>query len=156
MCCQVGWSGGDVGDCWVGESDSKWTCDDCFVILQFRTTQLGTRSVTYFTLRSRASLNVVITGLALSVEEDELKMLIPCVCDARLLERNETEKTLSFDVVFTRQSQGYVSYPMRAFVRIHYGVLGAKLMVMLQQCVGGIFLDERSVQEDMRVCVVYV
>lgn len=54
-----------------------------------------------FALRSRASLKGAISGIALSVEEDQLKWKIPGVCDDRHLvrsrpggERNETEDTV--------------------------------------------------------------
>ena len=66
-------------------------------------------------LQSRASFKGVIKGVALSVEENQLKLKLPGVCDFRRLvrsrsvgERGEMEKTLSvllsFDV-FSRQGQ---------------------------------------------------
>lgn len=48
-------------------------------------TCLGTKTVTCFSLRSRAQLKGGITGVALSVKEDQLKFKIPGVCDARHL-----------------------------------------------------------------------
>lgn len=63
---------------------------------------LYTRPVTSFALRSMVPLKGVIIGVALSVEVEQLKLKIPCICDARRLvqrrpggERGETEKTLS-------------------------------------------------------------
>lgn len=48
-----------------------------------RITCLGTRSLSCFALRSRAPLEGVITGVALSVEMEQIKMRIPSVSDAR-------------------------------------------------------------------------
>ena len=70
--------------------------------------RLGTRIVTCFALRSRAFLKGVITGVALSVEEEQWKLKIPGVCDARCLVRlrsgGETEKTLSVMLSFDADS----------------------------------------------------
>ena len=71
-------------------SGIKWTHNDllCF----FCPERAGapehatkTRIVTCFALQSRALLKGVITGEALSVEKDQLKLKIPGVCDPRHL-----------------------------------------------------------------------
>ena len=84
---------------------------------------------------------------------DQLKLKIPGICDAHHLVRcrssgeRDTEETLSeetldIECLPDKVMLGYVSYPVRAFV-------GAKVMVMLQQCVGGTFRGVGSVQEGM-------
>ena len=66
-----------------------------------RITRLGTRTGNCFALWSRSLLKVVITGVALSAEEGELKLKIPGVCDPHFGRRRpggecgETEKILS-------------------------------------------------------------
>ena len=45
-----------------------------------RVTQLGSSSISCFALRNRAPLKGRISGVALSVEEEQLKLKIPGVC----------------------------------------------------------------------------
>ena len=82
-----------------------------------------------FALQSRAPLKEVITGVVLSVEKDQLKCKIPCVCDTRHLVRSRpggecgvTEKTLSVLLSFVAESLpdkvklGCASYTRESFV----------------------------------------
>ena len=43
------------------------------------------RPVSYFALRYRAPLKGVISAVAVSVEVEQFRLKIPCVCGARLL-----------------------------------------------------------------------
>ena len=77
-------------------------------------TCLGTKTVTCFALRSRALLKVVLTGVELTVEEDQLKWKIPGLCDSdRSVQRrpggecSEMENTLFVLLSFDAQ-QGQI------------------------------------------------
>lgn len=75
-----------------------------------------------FVLRSKALLKGVMTRVALSVEEEQLKWKIPSVCDTHHLRRRyggQTEKTSSVMLSFDAESLpnkvkvGSVSYHVR-------------------------------------------
>lgn len=76
----------------------------------------GTRTVSRFGLLSRAPMKEVITGVALIVEVDQLKMRIPGVYDVCRLVRcrpgGEHKTVCTSDTVVL----GCVSYPVKAFV----------------------------------------
>ena len=89
----------------------------------FLITCLGTRSLSCFALRSRAPLEGVITGVALSVEVEQIKMRMPNVSDVRrfLTGRRPSGKhgfLLNFDaeLLLDTVMLRYASYPVRAFV----------------------------------------
>ena len=95
------------------------------VFLQIR----GSRPVSCFALRYRTPLKGMISGVALSVEVEQLKLKIPGVCDAHRLVRHrpgreggETEVMVSVLLNFDLESLpgkvilGYMSYTVRAFV----------------------------------------
>jgi hypothetical protein len=95
----------------------------------------------------------VISGVALSVEVEELKLKIHGVCDARHLARRRpggehggTESVLlcfeSESESLTKQSHARISVIMLELLcRIYCSVSGATFMVMSQQYVGGRFQD---------------